>query len=79
MAQIKKSTAWTIIAVMAVASILAAAGLAKLIKDEDKRRNTTVITCEGDYRVFMRGDQFEVLYDPDCVKTLNRPEFRLPA
>lgn len=48
----------------------------RLLKAENLRRNTTVITCEGDYRVFMRGDQFEVLYDPDCLETLNIPELR---
>lgn len=27
-----------------------------------------VVHCEGEYRVFMRGEQIEVLYDPDCLK-----------
>lgn len=26
------------------------------------------VHCEGEYRVFMRGEQIEVLYDPDCMK-----------
>lgn len=71
-----KRTAWTIIVILSALAIWGAWSLGTLIKDEERRRNTTVITCEGDYRVFMRGDQFEVLYDPDCLKTLHIPELR---
>lgn len=72
----KRNTAWLIIIVLVGLAIGGATYLGRLLREEDVRRNTTVITCEGDYRVFMRGDQFEVLYDPDCLKTLNIPELR---
>jgi len=71
-----KRGAWITIAILCILAVLGAWSLGTLIKNEEKRRNTTVITCEGDYRVFMRGDQFEVLYDPDCLKTLHVPELR---
>lgn len=37
--------------------------------DSGKSREPQVtVHCEGEYRVFMRGEQIEVLYDPDCMK-----------
>ncbi len=72
----KSSHAWLIIAVLASLVIGGSWYLFRLIEADRVRRDTTVVTCEGDYRVFMRGDQIEVLYDPDCVKTLNVPELR---
>lgn len=33
-----------------------------------ERQIPVTVYCEGEYRIFMRGEQIEVLYDPDCMK-----------
>ena len=58
--------AW--IGVGMIFAMFIALGLVVMLNPAPAKAPAVTIYCEGEYRIFMRGEQIEVLYDPDCLK-----------
>lgn len=39
----------------------------------DPKPPQVTVFCEGDYRIFIRGDQFDVLFSEECERENVRP------
>lgn len=62
-----------IVSTLLLGVLLLLALAAWTITQVEPRAPQVVVNCEGDYRVFIRGDQFDVVYDEDCERMNTQP------